>query len=128
VPAVRRVNDCILPTWDETQRLLIQLRDKPGTQVSLEVADDTWFVFEYVEDFGYYMSGCGPSDRDYFNLIDSRLGDEITQGYLAHELNSFPRYALVGQETLLRAAKTFFESGDRDPSCEWVPERDASYN
>jgi hypothetical protein len=66
-------------------------------------------------------------DREYFNLIESGLGDEITEAYLAHELYSFPRYALVGQETLLRAARTFYETGQRDPNCEWVPERDAFY-
>jgi hypothetical protein len=93
----------------------------------LEVDDEAFFVVEHVEGCGYYMSGCGPSDREYFNLIESRLGDEITEGRLAHELVSFPRYALVSQERLLRAAKTFFESGDRDPTCEWVPERDAMY-
>jgi hypothetical protein len=74
------------------------------------------------------MTGCAPSDRDYFNLIESRLGDEITQGDLANELNSFPRYALVSEETLLRAAKAFYETGQRDPNCEWVREKDANYN
>jgi hypothetical protein len=107
---------------------LLRLQDEPGTQVSLEVDDDTFFVVEYVEGFGYYMSGCVWSDRGCFNLIESRLGDEITEGYLAHELNSFPRYALVSQETLLRAARTFYETGQRDPGCEWVPERDAIYD
>ena len=127
MPAVRRVNDCFQPTWEETHRLLLQLQDKPATQVSLEVDDDICFVVEFVEGFGYYMIGCGTSDRDYFNLIESRLGDDITEARLAHELMSFPRYTLVSEDILLRATKTFFESGVRDPSCEWVLERDAHY-
>lgn len=126
--AVRRVNDCFDPTWEVTQQLLLELQHKPGTQVSLEVDDETWFVIEYVKGVGYFMSGCSPSDRDYINLIDSQLGDEITEGTLAHEPNLFPRYALVGEDLLLQAAKTFFEFGIRDPNCEWVPESDAFYD
>jgi Immunity protein Imm1 len=128
MPVVRRVNDCFHPTWEETQPLLLGLRDRPATQVSLEVDDEVFFVIEYVQGAGYFMSGCGPSDREYFNLVESSLGDEVTPGALAHENRSFPRYALVGAETLLRAARTFFETGQRDPTCEWVPERDAFYD
>ena len=125
--AVRRVNDCFEPTWEDAERLLLQLSDKHGTQVSLEVGDDHWLIVEHVEDFGYFVCGSVPTERDYFNLIDSRLGDGITEGSLVLERNTFPRYALVGQETMLRAAKTFFESGERDHHCEWVPEKDAFY-
>jgi hypothetical protein len=95
--------------------------------VSLEVGDNHWLIAEHVGDFGYFVCGIVPTARDYFNLIDSRLGDAITEGSLALERNTFPRYALVGQQTMLRAAKTFFESGERDQSCEWVPEREAFY-
>src|SRR5262249_4640474 len=59
---VRQVHDRLQPTWDETERLLLRLRDRPGTQVSLEVNDQAFFVVEYVEAFGYYLSGCGLSD------------------------------------------------------------------
>src|SRR6516164_1768005 len=114
VPAVRRVNDCLQPTWDETARLLMQLPEKPGTQVSLEVVDDTWLIAECVSDLGYFVCVSIANERDYFNLIDSRLGDAITDGELALERHTFPRFALVGQETMLQAAKTFFESGARD--------------
>jgi hypothetical protein len=127
MPAVRRVNDCFHPTWQETQRWLLELQANPATQVSLQVGDDVFFVIEYVQGGGYFMTGCGPSDRDYVNLVDRTLGDEITPGTLCHETYLFPRYALVGPDTLLRAARTFFETGERDPTCEWVPERDAFY-
>jgi hypothetical protein len=121
------VNDCLQPTWDETERLLVRLSEKPGTQVSLEAADGTWLIVEYVADIGYFVCGSLATERDYFNLIDSRLGDTITEGDLAHERHTFPRYALVGRETMLRATRTFFERGQRDAGCEWVPEREAFY-
>jgi hypothetical protein len=50
---------------------------------------------------------------------------DVTEGDLALEPDTFRRYTLVRQETMLRAAKTFFERGQRDPGCAWVPERDA---
>ncbi len=125
--AVRRVNDCLQPTWDDTKRLLLQLPDQHGTQVSLEAGDDHWLIVEHVGEFGYFVCGNFPTERDYFNLIDSQLGDAISEGYLAFERNTFPRHALVGQETMLGAARTFFESGERDQRCDWVPERDAVY-
>ena len=127
MPAVRRVNDCFQPTWDDTERMLLQLAEKQGTQVSLEAGDDHWLIVEHVGDFGYFVCGSLPTERDYLNLIDSQLGDAIAVGYLAYERSTFPRYALVRQDTMLRAAKTFFESGERDQRCEWVPEKDAFY-
>jgi hypothetical protein len=127
VPAVRRVNDCLQPTWDDTEWLLLRLPDSLGTQVSLEVGDDHWLIVEHVGNVGYFVCGSVPTEHDYFNLIDSRLGDTITEGDLALERTTFPRYALVGQEIMLLAAKTFFESGERNQGCEWVPEKDAFY-
>jgi hypothetical protein len=127
MPAVSRVNDCFNPTWDLTQRLLIELQSRPGTQVSLHVDDDTCLIIEFVEGFGYYAIGSWPSDRDYFNLIESRLGDEITEGHLAHELICVPRHTLVSQATLIRAAKTFYDTGERESTCEWVTENEAHY-
>jgi hypothetical protein len=125
--AVKRVNDCFQPTWEDTQQLLLRLQDQTATQVSLTVDEDVFLVIEYVQGPGYFMSGCGPSDRDYYNLIDSSLGDEITVGALALENYCFPRYALVGQVTLLQATKSFFETSKRDSTCEWVPESNAFY-
>jgi hypothetical protein len=127
MPAVSRVDDCVEPTWEETQLLLLALPDRPSTQVILAVDNDTWFVVEYVQGAGYFMTGCGPTDREYFNLVDLGLGDGITPGVLAHEDNLFPRYALVGPDLLLRAVRTFFETGQRDPTCDWLPETAAYY-
>ena len=45
--AVRRVNDTFEPTWEDAERLLLQLPDKHGTQVCLEVGDDHWLIVEY---------------------------------------------------------------------------------
>jgi hypothetical protein len=42
-----------------------------------------------------------------------------------YERLSFLRYALVGQDTMLRGTRTFFETGRRDPGCKWGLERDA---
>ncbi|MBP3956074.1 hypothetical protein J8F10_12350 [Gemmata sp. G18] len=126
--AVHRVNNNLQPSWAETERLLLELQHRPATQVSLEADSNAFFVIEYVQGLGYYMSGCAPSDRDYFNLIESRLGDEAVEGRLVHEQYFFARYALVSQDVVLRAAKRFFEHGDRDPGCEWVPERDVTYD
>jgi hypothetical protein len=122
------VNDILQPTWDEVDQLLLQLPVRPGTQVSLDAGDDTWLVIEYVGDLGYFVCGGLARERDYFNLIDRGLGDAIVEGDLAHERHVFPRHALVGRDTMLRAAKTFYESGQWDPGCEWVPERDAFYD
>jgi len=127
VPAVRRVNDHLLPTWDDAERLLLQLPENHGTQVSLEAGDDHWLIVEHVGDFGYIVCGSVPTERDCFNLIDIQIGDTIPEGDLALEPDTFPRDTLVRQKTMLRAAKTFFERGQRDPGCEWVPARDAFY-
>jgi hypothetical protein len=76
---------------------------------------------------GYIVCGSVPTERDCFNLIGTQIGDTITEGDLALEPDTFVRYTLVRQKPMLRAAKTFFERGQRDPGCEWVPARDAFY-
>jgi len=98
-----------------------------GTQVSLEVGDDHWLIIEHVGDVGYFVCSSLPTDRNCFNLIDPGLGDAITEGWLALERYTFPRYALVGQEMMLKAARTFFETGVRDLNGEWVSGKDAFY-
>ena len=106
---MRRVNDCLLPTWGDAERRLLQLRENRGTQVSLEAGDGHWLIVEHVGDFGYIVCGSVPTERDCFNLIDTQIVDTITEGDLPLEPPTLPRYTLVRQKTMLRAAKTFFE-------------------
>ena len=54
MPAVRRVNDSLQPTWEDAKRLLLRCREALGTQVSLDVGDDHWLIVEHVGDFGYF--------------------------------------------------------------------------
>jgi len=92
MPAVRRVNDSLQPTWEDTERRSLQLPERHGTQVSLEVGADHWLIVEHVGDFGYFVCGSIPTERDYFNLIEAQLGDDITEGDPAFEPHSFPRH------------------------------------
>lgn len=62
--------------------------------MTLEVADDHYLIIEHVGDFGYFVCGSVSTERDYFNLDNTRLGDAITEGTLAFEQNKFRRYAL----------------------------------
>jgi hypothetical protein len=47
VPAVRRVNDCFEPRWEDAERLLLALPNNHGTQLSVEAGDDPWLIVEH---------------------------------------------------------------------------------
>jgi hypothetical protein len=112
-------------TWEEVQSRLLGLRD--GESISLDADDESWLIVLRISEFGYLVTGCGIGERDYFTLIERSLGDEPVSAFDGGDTRIFVRYAFVSESVLLRVARTYFQTGERDRGYEWVLDGDAIY-
>jgi hypothetical protein len=119
------LDDQEAPQWEIFKTRLLGMQD--GTSLSLNVDDDTWLVVLYIADVGYLVGGCALGDRDYYSLIESSLGDDPVTAFDGGNTNEYPRFAFVSQAVLLKAVETYYLTGQRDVSCEWVLAQDAVY-
>jgi hypothetical protein len=114
------------PTWEVARLRLLGLQD--GDSLSFEVEDDVWLIVLHISEFGYLVSGCGVSERDYYTLIDRTLGDEPVTAFDGGDTRVFVRYAFVSAPVMLKVVQTYYLTGERDRDCEWVSDKDATYD
>lgn len=125
MPRVTKFEYQDAPAWEVAEDRLLGLQDEEA--ISFHVDDDTWLIVLHAAGLGYRVTGCGIGERDYFTLIDRRLGDEPVTAFDGGNTNEYPRYSFVSEPLLLTALKTYYDTGQRDSDCEWVPERDSIY-
>ncbi|QEL16460.1 Imm1 family immunity protein [Limnoglobus roseus] len=106
------------PTWERVQERLLALKHEKT--LTLDVDDDTFLIVLFTEPVGYLVSGCGVGDKDWHTLIDRSLGDDIVTAFDGGDTRSFPRYVFVDAPLLLKAMETYYRTGERDRTCEWV--------
>jgi hypothetical protein len=126
MPHVTRLGNEESPTWDAVRSRLVGLTD--GRSVSLDVDDDSFLIVLFVADLGYLVNGCAPGERDYFALVERGLGDDIVTAFDGGDTRTFPRHAFVSPALMLRVAERYYRTGERDPDCEWVDDRNATYD
>jgi hypothetical protein len=122
---VTKVDQQDAPSWEVAKTRLLALRD--GESVSFAVDDDTWLIVLYIDAFGYLVTGCGQGELDYYTLVEPALGDEPVTAFDGGNTNIYPRYVFVSSPLLLKAVQTYYLTGTRDTSCDWIPDRDCVY-
>ena len=113
------------PSWEVAKARLLALKD--GEDLAFAVDDDNYLVVLYIAAFGYLVSGLGVGERQYHTLIERGLGDDPVTAFDGGNTNVYPRYVFVSNPLLLKALETYYFTGTRDKSCEWVLDRDAVY-
>lgn len=113
------------PSWEEVEQQFIGLKNNGFW--SLSVDDNTAMVILLIAEFGYLVSGQAVGDIDFYTLIDSTLGDDPVTAFDGGNTNEYPRYAFVSTPLLLKAMKTYYFTGQRDETCEWVLSEDTMY-
>jgi hypothetical protein len=93
----------------------------------VDAGQDAWLIVLRNAELGFLVTGCGIGEREYFTLIDRALGDDPVTAFDGGNTNDHPRHAFVSESLMLRAVAAFYETGQRDEGCEWVPDRDAMY-
>jgi hypothetical protein len=113
-------------SWEVAKNRLSGLKD--GESVTLDAGPDAFLIVLVIADLGYYVTGCGVREKDYFTLVERSLGDDPVTAFNGGDTNVYPRHTFVTQTLMLRAAQAYHQNGQRDPACEWVPEEDAVYD
>lgn len=108
------------PSWEDVEASIAELRQGDDVWISIgDEADENWLVVYWIAEYGYYVSGCGRGDDDYYSLVDPRLGSEVVEAYVAGENASYVRNAFVDETTMREALREFFETGRRKESAHW---------
>ncbi len=114
------------PEWEQAKEILSGIPD--GRTVSVDADDEHWLIVLHIAELGYLVTGSQEGDGDYFTLIDRSLGDDPVTAFDGGNTHEYPRFSFVDYPMMLQAVETFFRSGHRDKSFEWVPEEDAVYD
>jgi hypothetical protein len=122
---VTRLDQLQAPAWEVAKARLLALRDEES--LSFGVDDDTWLVVLYIAALGYLVTGCAVGERDYYTLTEPALGDEPVTAFDGGDTHVYPRHVFVSASLLLKAVQTYYLTGTRDASCDWVSDRDAVY-
>jgi hypothetical protein len=122
---VTKVENATAPSWDVAKSRLLALPD--GDTLSFGVDDDTWLIVLYIAALGYLVTGCGAGELNYYTLIERVLGDEPVTAFDGGNTNTYPRYVFVAESLMLKAVETYYITGMRDKSCDWVLDCDAVY-
>jgi hypothetical protein len=122
---VTKLDNQPAPAWEAAKRQLLALAD--GEAVSLSAGEDAWLIVLHIEALGYLVAGCGDGEKDFHTLIERVLGDEPVAAFDGGNTNIYPRYVFVSAPHMLKAVQTYYCTGARDTSCDWVLDRDAVY-
>lgn len=96
-PGVVTLDGQEAPPWEVAEGRLLDLRD--GKSLSFETEGDAWLIVLHISAYGFFVTGCSKSDRDYFTLIERTLGDEPVTAFDGGDTRVFVRYAFVSQRS-----------------------------
>jgi hypothetical protein len=127
---VIQMNGAPNPTWEEVERAVRSLSRHPTKDdyVTLEVerlssdseiVEESSLVAYFIDSYGYYVSGRGWGDKDYYTLINSSLGDESIRVWCGGDYMTRKRLAFVDVPTAIQSLKCFYDTGRRDNQLEW---------
>ena len=113
-------NEAASPTWNDVEHSLRGLKQNKDSWISIgDQTDENWLVVYFIPSYGYYVSGCGLGDIDYYTLVDRNVAADVVDVYLAGDVGAYTRNSFVDEATTLEALQTFFETGSRKASLSW---------
>lgn len=117
------------PEWATVESHVRALASGQTKSLSLglsETGSDTYFIACFVKPSGIYVSARGQADLDDFQLFDPNEPDELVNCVMGGRAGSVVgRGSIVDQESVMRAARTYFETGVREPTLNWRPSLEA---
>ena len=112
--------DIPYPGWKTVERYLLNPQSWPSDELSLHAGDEeTWLIVIHVAQTGFVVYGLGLHDKDYYFLSDPDLDEEMMEYHYAGEPAWLPRFAFVNEALMLRAMRSFYETGKRDETFYW---------
>ena len=116
------VNDeqIVAAGWDDVLRSLPELKRSPDPCISVGDEDDeVWLVTYFVDGLGYYVSGCGTGDGDYYTLVDPEGSAGNVVAWFAGDEGTYQKNSFVTEQLMLEALQCLFDKGERKPTLAW---------
>lgn len=111
------------PSIDAINRHLEGIRIKADSHLSLCSDDEDFFLLiYYIKSQGYYVTGSGLGDSEFYVLSDSEKNSATVEVWLDGNFATIELNRLVDKEKALMACEEFFHSGRRHKRLEWVVE------
>lgn len=111
-------------TLDEIVNRVKLLPSAKSNCVVLDCAKDRSLLIFYIKDFGYYVTGTFEDEGNYFVLVDYTLGDKLVIATIDADERAIYRFVFVSEEVVVRAVTTYYMTGKRDKSLDWLVETD----
>jgi hypothetical protein len=119
------VGNQLATSWEDAETQLLSLQDVDS--VCFRVDDETCLIVLYIAAYGYYVVGSGEGELDYYALVERDLGDEPVTAFDGGNTNVYSRYVFVSLAAMLQALRTYYFTGTRDASCDWIDDRNTRY-
>lgn len=113
------------PSWPQVERSIRRLDESQYTEASFSRDDGSYISVAGGNGRFLVYIGSAPADEEaYYTLADPEKPEKaMEQLVTGGQRSKLPARTVVGLETALRAARTFFDTGMRDPDLSWIDER-----
>ena len=110
------------PTWQQVTDAIDRLGEEGSSMLLLAGEEDVPHLCIGGGEDGQYILYVTHADGKFYSAVDPKGGDEPVQVRTGGEVREFPARLCVGEATVLRAARTFFETGELDKTVAWSDE------
>jgi hypothetical protein len=117
-PTDVKEDDVAAPSWEKIESAIRALDGRRRTMVTL-AADGESHLAVGGGDSNRYVVYMTFDNMSFLNLLSRHRADKVVTLFVGGQHSQFPDNAVVDITLALRAAKTFAEAGQPDPSCLW---------
>lgn len=110
------------PTWQELSQAIDRLGEAGRSMILLAGEEEVPHLCIGGGKNGEYILYVMHADGKCYAAVDPEGGEEPVAILVGGDLKEFPARMCVGEATVLRAAKTFYRTGDLDESVAWSDE------
>lgn len=110
------------PTEEQVSSMLDGLREASEFDRYLAVdaaGGDDGLTIYFVPNLGFYVSGCGENESDYFTVVERPKRGDSVLAFVAGDEATYVRGAFISVHSAKRAAMHFLETGERAPDLTW---------
>jgi hypothetical protein len=120
VPEVYLGDDKLLdPSWAEVKKRIEQLNGSSSTEVLIGDLDKKQFLIISGGNEGRYLGVVQEGKKGFYTLIDPEKPEELVMVKSGGLDDYYPANRVQSLQTVLRTAKTYFETSEKDVRFQW---------
>lgn len=105
------------PTFDVTLNAIDALNAETKTLLSLCAKDDGYLTVGGGN--GNYIVYVSTSDEQFWNLLSSKIDDDVRLINAGGQIGDFPARQVVDHDQVVQAARAYFDDGSLSPMLNW---------